>query len=175
MGEKPVQAFIAVGSNIAPEENIPAALDHLQRQARVTAISTFYRTAPLDRPEQEPFMNGVWLIETAAAPRDLKFSVLRGIEAGLGRVRTNDRYAARAIDLDILVYDDVVIHEPDLQIPDPDIRCRSFLAVPLLECAPDLVLPDTGESLASIVAAGDRQGLEAAVGFTERLRKRVCP
>ncbi len=173
MGENAVTAFIAVGSNIDPEENILAALDQLRRHVRVTAVSTFYRTAPIDRPEQAPFINGVWRIETAAPPRDLKFVVLRGIETRLGRVRTDDEYAARTIDLDILLYDQAVINEADLHVPDPDIRRRPFIAIPLLECEPGLVLPDSGEPLASLVAPGDRGGLEAAVGLTESLRKRM--
>jgi 7,8-dihydro-6-hydroxymethylpterin-pyrophosphokinase len=105
--------------------------------------------------------------------RYLKFEVLRGIEAELGRVRTEDKYAARTVDLDIAIYGDAVVSEPDLRIPDPDIRKRPFIAVPLLELAPFLMLPDTGEALSSLASAKARADLEPVSSFTARLRKKV--
>jgi 2-amino-4-hydroxy-6-hydroxymethyldihydropteridine diphosphokinase len=170
-----VRAFIAVGSNIDPEGNIPAALDRLTEEVEVAAVSTFYRTAALGRPEQPPFTNGVWQVSTDMAPRLLKNDVLRPIEKALGRVRTRDRYAARPIDLDIALYGDLVISEEDLVIPDPDIRERPFLVIPLLELAPDLCMPDTGERLASLPAARQTGGLEPMAEFTELLRGRMRP
>jgi 2-amino-4-hydroxy-6-hydroxymethyldihydropteridine diphosphokinase len=168
-----VAAYIAVGSNIRPEENIPAALDRLRRAVRVTASSTFYRTAALDRPGDPDFLNGVWRIETELPACALKFDVLRRIEDALGRTRGADRYAPRTIDLDLLLHGEAVIAEPGLRIPDPDIRARVFLAVPLLELAPALVLPDTGESLASLPVARAGSGLTPDVSLTELLRKRI--
>ncbi len=168
-----VDAFIAVGSNIGPRRHIPYALEKLQEHARVTRVSTFYRTEPLGGRAQPPFLNGVWRIETAMSPRALEFDVLRTIERELGRVRTDDKYAARAIDLDLILYGDSVVNEPDLILPDPDIRVRSFIAVPLLELAPDLVIPGTGEGFASIVASLSTQGLEPDRDFTRDLQTRV--
>ena len=167
-------AFIAVGSNIEPERHVPAALDRLRKCVGVTGVSTVYRTAPLGRPEQGAFLNGVWRIETDVPARGLKLDVLRRIETELGRVRTADKYAARVIDLDVILYGNQVIDEPDLRLPDPDIRTRAFIAVPLLELAPDLVLPDTGESLVSIVAELDQSGLEPVADITGELRSRLC-
>jgi len=131
--DAPVQAFIAVGSNIEPEHHIRLALEQLARHVTITGLSTFYRTPPLHRPEQPTFINGVVRIETAIPARALKFEVLRTVESRLGRVRTVDKYAPRTIDLDIVLYGSQVIAEPDLRIPDPDLRARPFLAVPLLE------------------------------------------
>jgi 2-amino-4-hydroxy-6-hydroxymethyldihydropteridine diphosphokinase len=168
-----VKAYIAVGSNIEPEKNIPEALERLKRYAQIKAISTFYRTLPITRPEQPSFLNGVWQIDTAGKARTLKFEILRRIEAELGRVRTEDRYAARTIDLDIALYGDAVIDEPDLHIPDPDIRRRPFIAVPLLELAPCLVLPDTGEQLSSLTTTRATEHLVPAYDFTESLRARI--
>jgi 2-amino-4-hydroxy-6-hydroxymethyldihydropteridine diphosphokinase len=169
----PVDIYIAVGSNIEPERNIAEALDRLKRYVHIKAISTFYRTAPIGRPEQSAFLNGVWQVGTVRTARALKFGVLRQIESELGRVRTEDKYAARTIDLDIAVYGDTVINEPDLRIPDPDIRQRPFIAVPLLELAPSLVLPDTGERLSSLAISNARADLEPACGFTDSLRARL--
>ena len=167
----PVEAFIAVGSNIDPERNIAAALDLLMEQVAVTGVSTFYRTAPLGRPEQPPFLNGVWRVETSMGPRDLKFGVLRCIEAALGRVRTQDRYAPRTIDLDVAAYGTEEIDEPDLIVPDPDIKSRPFLAVPLAELAPGMALPGMGERVAELPAASKTEGLEPMPALTERLRE----
>jgi dihydroneopterin aldolase/2-amino-4-hydroxy-6-hydroxymethyldihydropteridine diphosphokinase len=170
---KGIEAYISVGSNIEPEKNIPEALEKLKEYGRVKSISTFYRTLPIGRPEQSAFLNGVWQIDAVQTARELKFHVLRRIEAELGRVRTEDKYAARTIDLDIILYGDVVIDEPGLRIPDPDIRQRPFIAVPLLELGPRLVLPDTGELLSSLDIAKISQGMEPVYGFTGSLRERI--
>jgi len=194
-----VAAYIAVGSNIHPETNIPAALDKLMRFVRVTASSTFYRTAPLSAPgtpagkgaratggnvgatsRGDPeFLNGVWRIETGLDARALKFTVLRRIEEELGRTRGTNRYAPRTIDLDLLIYGSMAINEPDLRVPDPDIRSRPFLAVPLLQLAPDLVLADNGERLADVCHGGPRpcagEALMPDREITEQLNERIKP
>jgi len=172
--EQAVDAFIAVGSNINPERNIAAALDLLTGRVRVTGVSTFYRTAPLGRPEQPDFLNGVFRVRTAMEPRALKFDVLRDVERRLGRLRTADRFAAREIDLDLLLYGDRTIEEPDLSVPAEDIE-RPFVAIPLAELAPDYVLPPTGSPLSCLCARMDRRGLTAEPALTETLRKKVTP
>jgi 2-amino-4-hydroxy-6-hydroxymethyldihydropteridine diphosphokinase len=119
MGEHVV--YVAVGSNIDPERNIPEALRRLAENVTVGATSRFYRTEPLGRPGQPPFLNGVVRVRTALDAEILKFKVLRGIEKALGRERTADTYAPRTIDLDILLFDTAMIERPGLRIPDPDI------------------------------------------------------
>jgi len=170
---KSIDAYIAVGSNIEPERHITQALDRLQEYAHIKGVSTFYRNAPIGRPEQSEFLNGIWQIETDIAPRRLKFGVLRRIEAELGRTRTEDKYAARTIDLDIALYGSEVIEEDDLHIPDPDIRRRPFIAVPLLELAPSLILPNTGEPLSSLDIVKVHEDLEPVYSFAENLRERI--
>ncbi|MFP4057025.1 MAG: 2-amino-4-hydroxy-6-hydroxymethyldihydropteridine diphosphokinase [Candidatus Brocadiia bacterium] len=169
-----VDAYLAVGSNVEPEANIPRALELLGRRVRLVATSTFYRTAPLERPRQPPFANGAWHIRTELGARELKFRLLRRVEARLGRVRTGDRFAPRPIDLDLALYGEAVIEEPDLRVPDPHIRRRAFLAVPLLELAPDIVLPDTGERLAELPAAASRDDLVPHEELTATLRRRLA-
>ena len=168
-----IKVYISVGSNINPEENILLALEKLKGYVRVISSSTFYRTMPIGRPEQSFFFNGVWLIDSDTAAKELKFGILRRIEKELGRIRTQDKYAARTIDLDILLYGNEVINEHDLIIPDPDIRKRSFIAVPLLELDPSLILPDTGESISSLDIIRESKGLEAMYKFTEKLKERI--
>jgi len=172
--QEPVEAFIAVGSNIEPEQHLLTALDRLKEKVPVTAVSTVYRTEPVGRPEQPGYLNSIWKILTSESPRALKFDVLRPLEAALGRVRSEDRYAPRTIDLDILLYGNAVIRERGLEIPDPDLRRRPFLAAGVLELAPGLVLPDTGEALLELVKVQAAE-LKPAVEFTKRLRDRLKP
>ena len=100
---QPVEAFVAVGSNIDPQAHISKAFDLLQRHVRVTSASTFYVTPSLGRPELPEYRNGVLKIETSLLPRSLKFKVMRPIEDELGRIRSEDRYASRTIDLDVIL------------------------------------------------------------------------
>ena len=143
--------YVGVGSNIAPERNVPAALDLLSDKVELTGVSTFYRTSPIARPDQPPFANGVLAIATDLAPRQVK-QLLCAVEVKLGRRRTVDRHARRTIDLDLLILGDLVIDDERFRLPDPDIRLRPFVALPLLELAPDLILPDTLEPLVQVAA-----------------------
>lgn len=170
---QPVQAYVAVGSNIDPQGNILAALELLHSQARITGVSTFYRTEPLGSSGQDDFLNGVWGIVTALGPREVKFGVLRQIEDRLGRIRSQDKYGPRTIDLDLVLYGQAVVDEPDLRLPAPDIT-RPFVAIPLLELAPNLVLPDTHQRLSSLACSQRRnQGMTAAPDVTRALRDRL--
>jgi 2-amino-4-hydroxy-6-hydroxymethyldihydropteridine diphosphokinase len=163
-------AYVAVGSNIRPDKNIDAALVALMHRIHVTGVSSFYKTAPIDRPEQQPFYNGVWQISTRLSPRVVKFQVLRRIETKLGRKRTKDPHAPRTIDLDLILYGNKVIDTPDFYLPDPDIASRPFVAIPLLELHPNLVIPGTGERLSSLAVANRDENLEKLHLFTNQLR-----
>ncbi len=133
--------FVGAGSNIEPEENIKKALSLLMEDVAITQISTFYRTEPLGRKEQPFFYNGVIEIDTDMPPQKLKEDVLHGIETRLKRKRGHDADSPRTIDLDLIIYGGLVVNRPGLVLPDPDIIERPFLAVPLLELSPDLVIP----------------------------------
>jgi len=167
--------FIGVGSNIAPEENIPAALDRLARCPRiaVTGISRFYRCSPFgDAVGDAEFLNGVFACELEAGlgTRALKFDVLRPVEAALGRPAER-RSGARTLDLDIVAHGDSIIEEPDLRVPDPEWLVRPFIAAPMAELAPELVHPITGKTAAEIAREVGRTGLRLDAGFSERLRR----
>ncbi len=167
------RAFVAVGSNIEPEVHVIAALDALLERVSVVAVSTFYQTRPVGVEGQDDYRNGVWAIDTELTPRALKFDVLRPIEALQGRVRTGERYCPRTLDLDIALFGECVVDEEDLQIPDPEIRSRPFVAAPLLELAPDLQLPDTHTPLREIEAAHRMEGLIPDEPLTRALRMRI--
>ncbi len=168
------RAFVSVGSNIDPATHVCAALRALASRVQVTAISTVYRTRSESRPDQPPFYNCVIEIRTGFSPQTLKFQVLRGIEAELGRRRTRDKNAPRTIDLDLILYGDLVLKTARLVLPDPDIVRRSFLALPLMELAPDLVLPGTQWRLAGLAARLPRIGLRPLLAYTRALRRDVC-
>ena len=166
-------AFVAVGANLDPEEHIAEALTLLCRQVKVEAVSTFYRTLPVARSDQPSFMNGVWRIVCSVEPIALKFNVLRRIETALGRNRSMDRHSARPIDLDLILFDNVVSDTDELRLPDPDIRKRWFVAVPLLELSPKLVLPDTEERLCELSVASTAEPGTADRAFTARLNRMI--
>lgn len=165
------RVFVSVGSNIDPVENVRKALRLLHEHIPIKAISIFYRTEPEGRPDQPVFYNGVVEIETDISPLDLKWSVLRKIEDELGRVRSEDKYAPRTIDLDVIIYGDEVISNDDLLVPDPQISERPFLAVPLYELTPDLVLPDTGIPLEKIARGFKDHNMKPLYEYTQTLRE----
>ena len=173
MDNNVVEAFIGVGSNIEPERSITDALARLSKHVDIIGISSFYKTTPLLGENQNDYLNGVWQISTSVPPKELKFGVLRTIEKELHRNRESDKYAPRTIDLDILLYGDLVIHEEDLTIPDPDIYKRPFIAFPLCELNPDLIMPDTKKLLIDILNALSKDNIIPDITFTESLRKMV--
>lgn len=132
-------AYIALGSNLGDrKKNLTAALFHLVREPRVILekLSSFIETKPYGVTDQPDFLNGCCRIWTDFSPRQL-LTVLQSIEDKMGRVRTR-RWGERIIDLDILLYDDITVNEPDLVIPHPDMKNRAFVLEPLKEIAPDL-------------------------------------
>jgi len=169
-----VRAFVAVGSNINAAENVEAAIRLLSERARVLAISTVYRTRPVARPEQPDYYNCVVEIETETAPADFKRTVLRGIERKLGRTRGQDKFAARTVDLDLVLYGDLVIRTKGLTLPDPEILSRPFLAAPLCELAPDLVIPGSGMAVSQVAESLPRDEMTPLLAYTEHLRREIA-
>jgi len=126
------RAYIAVGSNLDPGRHIVSGLRRLHRQAPIVATSRFYRTPPIGpdgtvRRGDPDFINGVVQVETALPPLPLR-RWLHQIEAGAGRIRSEDRFAPRTLDLDLLVH--------GAKILDGDLPHRRYLAVCLLELSP---------------------------------------
>lgn len=152
--------YLGIGSNIDPAANVRRAVAALGALGRITGISTVYRTAPIGRPEQDAYYNTVVAIDTPL-DADVLALALKQIEADLGRQRTQDKYAPRTIDLDILLAGPVV---------DPDLYTRSFLARGLEELAPDLILPDTHRPIQQVSAGLPHQTLEPLHAYTTELR-----
>jgi 2-amino-4-hydroxy-6-hydroxymethyldihydropteridine diphosphokinase len=138
-----VVAFLGLGSNLGDRlTNLQAAVDALQIEPglRVTASSSVWETSPVGGPPQPDYLNAVIRVETDISARDL-LDAARRVEARLGRVR-KERWGARSLDVDILLYDDEQIDEAELVVPHPRMAQRAFVLVPLLELDPDPILPD---------------------------------
>lgn len=138
-------AFIGLGSNLSgPREQVSRALRALGSlpHTRVLAQSSLYRSAPIGFLEQPDFINAVAKLETTLSPRAL-LDALLDLEHKCGRTR-EFRNAPRTLDLDVLLYDDLRYHEHGLTIPHPQMHLRAFVLRPLLEIAPDCVIPGTG-------------------------------
>ena len=135
-------AYVSVGSNIEPERHIEAALDVLMNRVLVTAVSTFYSTEPIGRPDQDHYVNGVFEIRTDLPASEVGPGILHPVEMQQGRLRTEDKYAARTLDLDLILYNNVSLCTPHTRLPHPDIE-RPFVLGPVLELLTreDLVHP----------------------------------
>jgi 2-amino-4-hydroxy-6-hydroxymethyldihydropteridine diphosphokinase len=148
-----VSACIALGSNLGDREaHLAAAIAALRREpgVEVVAVSPIYETDPVGPPPQGPYLNAAVRVETGLAPRALLDCLLR-IEAAEGRHRTRERYTARTLDLDLLLYGDERIDEPGLVVPHPRLHERAFVLEPLRDVAGERVHPvlrDTIEDLA---------------------------
>jgi 2-amino-4-hydroxy-6-hydroxymethyldihydropteridine diphosphokinase len=150
MAEKKV--YFSLGSNIGDrEKNLHAAIAALAKAGvRVTEISSFYETEPVDLREQPWFLNCVVEGETKVPALEL-LRALRGIEKQMGSKKLVAK-GPRLIDLDILLYGDETIDTPELQVPHPRMRLRKFVLVPLAEIAPNLKHPSWKGTAADLLA-----------------------
>ncbi len=165
-----VRAFVSIGSNIDPETNVLAAVRLLRQRSRVAGVSMVYCSAALGRPDQPSYFNCVVELETDVSPLRLKQSLLGPIEEELGRKRTTDKYAARTIDLDLIAYGDLSLSSDGIELPDPQILERPFLAIPLVELAPDLVLPGLNLGIAEVAARLPRGSMRPLEDYARLVR-----
>lgn len=136
----PTITYIGLGSNMGDKKaNCRKAIGLLGGAGRVLRVSSFYCTEPVGYAEQETFINAVAELETELSPETL-LAECHTIEDELGRSR-DIRWGPRTIDLDILLYGDQVVSNPDLKVPHPLMASRRFVLVPLCELAPDAKHP----------------------------------
>lgn len=163
-------AYLSLGSNIAPKQNLPAAVALLAEVGRLIAVSHAYETPPVGNPSDPPFLNAAVALETPLSAEALKEDVLRPLEDRLGRRRTDDPNAPRTIDVDISLFNDQVLQVGKRRIPDPEILRYPHIAVPLADVAPAYRHPETGETLAEIA-----RRVVALSGLAIRRRDGVLP
>ena len=160
------RAYISMGSNIRPQENIAAALALLRRHTTVLAVSSVFETPPQGFPEQQPFLNMAVAVRTSRTPAQFKADVIDRIENQLKRARDpQNMNAPRTIDLDISLWNDEILEygRKPWRIPDADVTRFAHVAIPLSELAPDYNHPTVGKTLREIAAsfdAGDMRRVE---------------
>ncbi|HEX7057273.1 MAG TPA: 2-amino-4-hydroxy-6-hydroxymethyldihydropteridine diphosphokinase, partial [Bacilli bacterium] len=143
-------AFISIGSNIAKEVNIPAVFHRLQRQFTVANISRVYETAPIGPLGQHTFWNAAAEIRTPLSPIELS-KKLKEMEADFGRKRdAANKYAPRPLDLDLILFNDLVVANEQIKLPSPQLDKFAFVLMPIAEIAPDYVHPKSGQTLAAM-------------------------
>lgn len=152
-------AYVALGANLGePERALKTALRDLSEPPEVSEVrvSSFYRTAPVESSGPD-YVNAVACLETTLAPMDL-LRCLQTIENRLGRVRPAGVVnAPRTMDLDLLLYGDESVKMPELIVPHPRMHLRAFVLVPLLEIAPDVVIPGLGAAKDFLPAVLDQK------------------
>ena len=152
--------YLGLGANLGKRrETIDAALARLADHPAicVCAVSALIETAPVGGPAGQPnYLNGAAALETNLDPAAL-LAELKRIERDLGR-RDGPRWGPRPIDLDILLYGDLVLASPDLTIPHPRLRERRFVLAPLAQIAPDAIDPVTGLAVRALLARLDADG-----------------
>ncbi len=149
--------LIALGSNQNQEQSLPAAIRRLrtERHLSVLAVSSIYRTALINSAgavaDGPSFYNAAVMVATDWSPAVLR-TFLRQIESALGRIRSEDKFAPRPIDLDIEFYGQDTLDVAGSHIPNPDIMRYAHVAIPLAEIAPNWIHPETGLSLSQIAS-----------------------
>ena len=140
-------AHIALGSNLGDKAaNLRRALELLdERGVEVVKVSTFICTEPYGITDQPQFLNAVCQVRTSLEPLALLHTLL-GIEQEMGRVRLR-HWGERNIDLDLLLYEDVIMDTPELKLPHPDMQNRDFVLLPLAEIASEFIHPVLHKSI----------------------------
>ncbi len=153
-------AFLGLGSNIEAEKNIASAVACLRETFRDIGFSPFYRCRSFGF-EGGDFINGVARVKTAMPPLELK-NYLAAMEDLHGRDRQTPRYSSRTLDVDILLYDDLYLLSPQLEIPREEILQAAYVLKPLADLAPGKVHPVKRQSLLELWNAfpGEKAGLK---------------
>ena len=147
--------YVSIGSNIGREQNIRAGVAELRARFGELVLSSVYESEAVGF-DGDSFYNLVAGFDTSLSPQQVA-AALRTIEEAHGRVRNGPRFSSRTLDIDLLLYDDLILHEGKLEIPRDEITKNAFVLWPLAEIAPQLGHPQLGVSYGALWAAFDRQ------------------
>jgi 2-amino-4-hydroxy-6-hydroxymethyldihydropteridine diphosphokinase len=144
--------FLGIGTNLGNREsNLEQAIARIEEYiGRILKSSSIYETEPWGFQAKDEFLNMVVKVETTLTPSGLLGKILM-IESLLGRVRGQKRYTSRLIDIDILLYVDLIVNEESLKIPHPLFHERKFVLVPLCEIASEMIHPVLKKSIADLL------------------------
>ncbi|MEW5945917.1 MAG: 2-amino-4-hydroxy-6-hydroxymethyldihydropteridine diphosphokinase [bacterium] len=161
-------AFLSLGSNVgASAENVRAAVVELRSAEglRVVRVSSLYLTSPVGRAGQADFVNAAVKAATVLTPEAL-LATCKGVERRMGRGEGGERWGERVMDVDIILYDGLVVNTEKLTIPHPMFRERLFVLLPLLEIEPGARTPD-GTPVEKIL----RSGLKKSIFFNQKVAR----
>lgn len=150
--DRPNTLYLSLGSNIAPETNLPAAVKLLDELTEMVAVSSVWESQPVGFTKQANFLNAAAIVISPLSAARFKREVIRSIERQLRRVRSRNKNGPRTIDLDIILFNDDILTLAGSRIPDPELLVRPFLALPLAEIAPNYRHPETRQTLAELAS-----------------------
>jgi 2-amino-4-hydroxy-6-hydroxymethyldihydropteridine diphosphokinase len=153
-----VTAYLGLGSNLGNRrENLAAALRRLQPLVRVDAVSSIYETKAVGPVEQPDFLNAAARVSTGLQPVAL-LRHIKAVEREVGR-RLSEPQGPRPIDIDILLYGDQIVDEPELRVPHPRMPGRAFVLLPLAEISDSITHPELRQSIRELADAADATGV----------------